>query len=244
MAQQPAVSQLQGVEGGTLPQQQVRRIKQPSPLIRRGNGHDPHAGGPGLTSQRHHGGIQQVQMQAAKAEAAAGDGLLHNLRAAVAAKAHLSHKTLRLAGRQDPGAGAVQSPVKMLGPVDAVDSQLIQPVQFQMLKAGAHHRQAVPHVHPRQKLAGDPIAMPGHGQSGQGLAQIDLGRSVGRRCFKVVDADGQGPGNHLLQLQGAGQGAHEPQGENTHFRPLTKGPPCHGRVNNSHRRRESTPGFG
>ena len=164
-----------------------------------------------------------MQMQAAEAEAAAGQGPLDQRDAAVTAESHLPHQPLGQGPTQQGGPIPLQGPVEVLRPVEAMHRQVVEAGHPQPLQRGPQLGLAAGQIHPRQELAGEQQALRRDGELPHSTAQVHLRRAVGGGGFEMVDASRQGRFHHGTHLPGRIDRPHGAEGEQRNGRPLTEG---------------------
>ena len=96
-----------------------------------------------------------MQVQAAEAEAAAGQGGLDQLGFAMAAEAHLGHQPFAEGPLQQLGARPVQRPLQVLSKVEAMHRQVGELGNAQALEDRPQLLLAVGEIAAGQHLAGD-----------------------------------------------------------------------------------------
>ena len=220
LIEQEAIGQFEGVERSAVGQQLGRRVVEAATLVGRGDRQHADAAGQGGAGQRQAGLIEQMHMQAAEAEAPGGQGLLDQGGIAMAGEAHLAHQTLAEGPAQQFGAGAMQGPGQMVGPVQAMHGQVVEPGDAQPLQDRPQLLLGGGQLGAGQQLAGEhqlgAALRVRRRQRPQGLTQIGLGRAVGGGCFDMADAGRQGCLQHRRHLLRALDGPHRAQAEGRH----------------------------
>ena len=131
----------------------------------------------------------------------------------MAAEADLVHQLLPLGPFQQFGPRTLKGPLQVVGAVEAMDGEVVEPLQPQVLKGLLQLAPALLDPHAGQQFAGDAERLAGHRQSTQGPPQVPLGRPVGRRRLEVVPPGGQVAGHDRFQLVLVVQGPHGAEGE-------------------------------